>query len=98
MVKISSVLAKKIGNYYNINFNIISEEEWKYALNVELEHGSKYGKLTNITNDNIHLTAKIAMAHLIEAPDYYKRLYKMEKSMDKYWNNKYKPSIFLSTK
>jgi hypothetical protein len=94
MIKISRSDAKKIGKFYNINFNIIDEKEWHYGLNVELEHGTKFGKITNITNNNIHLTAKIAIAHLIESPDYYKRLKKMEDSMDKYWKYKQKPSIF----
>mgnify|MGYP003452422074 FL=1 len=69
--------------------------EWHYGLNVELEHGKKLGVITNITNDNLILTAKIAIAHLLEFPDYYKRLFKLEEKADKYWKNKTKKNIFL---
>ena len=94
-MKISKRTAMDIGKKYNINFNIVSDEDWHYALNVELEHGSMYGNVANITNDDIDLTARIAIAHLIESPDYYKRLHKMEEKMDKYWSSKQKPSIFI---
>lgn len=93
-MKISKRESINIGKKYNINFNIVDIEDWHYGLNVELEHGTMYGSITNVTNNNMDLTAKIAMAHLIESPDYYKRLYKMEEKMDKYWNNKQKPNIF----
>lgn len=33
----------------------------------------------NMTNNNILITGKIALAHLNEFPDYYKRLEKLEK-------------------
>jgi len=87
-MKISKQVAARLGKKYNINFNVVSFTEWHYGLNVELEHGTKLGSLTNITNNNVDLTAKIAIAHLIEAPDYYMRLYKMEKKMDQYWKGK----------
>lgn len=38
-------------------------------------------------------TGKIALAHLLEMPDYYKRLNKMEKEGNAYWKNKTKPEI-----
>jgi hypothetical protein len=66
------------------------------GLNVELEHGKKFGLITNITNDNLNITAKIVIAHLTEFPDYYKRLLKLENSADKYWSTKKKPDIFLA--
>lgn len=93
-MKISKQLANRIGKKYNINFNVIDEDEWHYGLNVELEHGPKLGTLTNITKNNIDLTARIAIAHLIEAPDYYRRLRKMEEQMDQYWSIRKKYSIF----
>jgi hypothetical protein len=33
---------------------------------------------TNVTNDDLKMTGKIAWAHLKEIPDYYTRLEKME--------------------
>ena len=53
----------------------------KKGLEVELEHGKKIAE-TNITNDDVYLTAKIAWAHLHEIPDYYTRLEKMEKEAE----------------
>lgn len=83
--------AKKYGKFLKINFNIVCPKAWHYGLNVELEHGKKLG-LTNVTNDDILLTAKIALAHLLEFPDYYERLYKMEKEARAYWIGR-KPHI-----
>jgi len=42
-----------------------------------LEHGSRDPE-TNVTGDDVIMTAKIARAHLNEFPDYYTRLAKME--------------------
>ena len=45
--------------------------------NVELEHGSRFPDLDVTGNDPI-VSAKIALAHLREIPDYYERLEHME--------------------
>jgi len=47
-------------------------EQFHMGMNVELEH-------RDITKGNLKLTAKIAIAHLKEVPDYYTRLKKVEK-------------------
>ena len=52
-------------------------EQFQMGLDVELEHGARDPQ-TNVTNDDIIMTAKIARAHLNEFPDYYTRLAKME--------------------
>ena len=91
---ISTREANKLAKEYNINTDVIRPKIWKYALNVELEHGHMLGDLTNLTNDDVHLTAKIVIAHLMEFPDYYKRLRSMEKKADKYWSQYKKPNIF----
>jgi len=46
-------------------------------MNVALEHGSR-DPLTDATGDDPLVTAKIALAHLREMPDYYTRLSRME--------------------
>lgn len=51
------------------------------GMNVELEHGARDAQ-TDVTGDDPTLTAKIAYAHLKELPDYYYRLYLMEKEAD----------------
>jgi hypothetical protein len=45
---------------------------------VELEHGT-VSPATDVTHDDELLTGKIALAHLNEIADYYKRLAAMEK-------------------
>ena len=52
-------------------------EQFRLGMNVELEHGL-HDALTNVTDDDPHITAKIALAHLNEFPDYYTRLAQME--------------------
>lgn len=86
--------AVKLAKKFNINLDIIGLDQWFYGLNVELEHGNKFGKITNLTNNNKNATSKIVIAHLLEDPFYYHRLNKMEKESNKYWKNKNKPYIF----
>lgn len=50
-------------------------------MNVELEHGTVGGDVTNVTNDHPGMTARIALAHLRELPDYYERLERMERDV-----------------
>jgi CBS domain-containing protein len=52
-------------------------EQLRIGMEVELEHGRR-DPLTNVTDDDPLLTAKIALAHLRELPDYYVRLAAME--------------------
>ena len=53
-----------------INFDKFSLEDFLDGLNVELEHG-RINPKTNVTNDNLITTSKIALAHLNEYPNYY---------------------------
>ncbi len=69
--------ALAIGQQAGIDFGIINVEQFRMGLSIELEHGS-HDPETNVTNDDIGITAKIAWAHLKEIPDYYTRLQKME--------------------
>lgn len=86
--------AKKIANQLGINLEVIPLHEWRYGMCVELEHGLVQ-KLTNVTNNDLMKTGKIALAHLMEFSDYYKRHYKMEKQAEKYWRKRKKPNIFI---
>ena len=63
-----------IANKLEIKFNNFSLEDFLTGLNIELEHGT-INPLTNVTNDNLELTAKIALAHLNEHSDYYNKNY-----------------------
>lgn len=51
---------------------------------VELEHGTRTPEL-NVTGDDAVATAKIAVAHLREFPDYYERLERMEAQGSAAW-------------
>jgi hypothetical protein len=63
-------IAQKLG----VTFNNFSFEDFLVGLNIELEHGT-VNPATNVTNDNLEMTAKIALAHLNEYNDYYNNDY-----------------------
>ncbi|HMT10350.1 MAG TPA: hypothetical protein PKA39_01855 [Ignavibacteria bacterium] len=75
--KFTSEEAKWTGDQLGIDWNKFDIEQFRMGLEVELEHGT-IDPVTNITNDDLTMTAKIALAHLKEIPDYYSRLRKME--------------------
>jgi len=54
-------------------------QEFAWGLDIELEHGTITPD-TNVTDDDPTKTAKIALAHLNEIPDYYTRLRALEKA------------------
>jgi len=53
------------------------DNEFYMGINVELEHGT-VDPATNVTDDDRVMTAKIALAHLNELPNYYTLLEEME--------------------
>jgi hypothetical protein len=59
-------------------------EQFRMGMDVELEHGTQ-GLETNVTDDDVTVTAKIARAHLNEFPDYYSRLAVMEAEAQAHW-------------
>ena len=78
-------IAKDIGiDFTKEKFDL---NQFTMGVNVELEHGTKFSK-TNVTNNDPILTGKIAYAHLLEFPDYYTRLKKLESEADAYWKTK----------
>jgi amino acid transporter len=52
-------------------------EQFRMGLQSELAHG-RADPDTNVTDDDLVTTGKIALAHLVEIPDYYTRLAAME--------------------
>lgn len=73
--------ARWAGDQLGMNWDIFDLEQFRMGLEVELEHGS-IDPVTNVTGDDLTVTAKIALAHLKEIPDYYTRLAKMEAEAD----------------
>ena len=66
--------ALRVANLLNIQFDKFSLEDFTTGLNIELEHGN-ITPVTNVTNNDLLLTAKIALAHLNEFPNYYNKDY-----------------------
>lgn len=82
--RISAGEAKKIGETLGINWAKIDPDQFRRGLEVEFEHGARDPE-TNVTNDDLVLTGKIAWAHLKEFPDYYTRLDRLEAEANAYW-------------
>ena len=77
MAHVSQKQAAALGMAFKIDYKVVPFSQWWYGLNVELEHG-KRNPLTNVTDDDLIDTTKIVLAHLLEAPNYYAELKKME--------------------
>jgi hypothetical protein len=76
--------ARKVGTTLGIDWSKVDLQQFRRGLEVELEHGVRDPE-TDVTNDDLTLTGKIAWAHLKEFPDYYSRLDKLEAEADAYW-------------
>jgi hypothetical protein len=82
--KITAGEAEQIGAMLGLDWDQIDVEQFRLGLEVEFEHGAKDPE-TNVTDDDVVLTGKIAWAHLKEFPDYYTRLARLEAEADTYW-------------
>ncbi|MBK5244825.1 MAG: hypothetical protein JJE18_07340 [Eubacteriaceae bacterium] len=85
---VTSEQAKEIGRMLAVNWSKFDLEQFRMGMDIELEHGT-IDSHTNVTDNDLLVTGKIALAHLNEFPDYYTRLAKMETEAEKYWENKY---------
>jgi uncharacterized protein DUF5661 len=81
--------ARRIGEEIGIDWASapFDVEQFRIGMNVELEHGL-HDPHTNVSDDNPHVTAKIALAHLNEFPDYYTRLERMEEEARRDWGQR----------
>lgn len=75
--------ARRIGKALGLSWKKFDLKQFHMGLNIELEHG-KRSAFTNVTDNDEIMTAKIALAHLSEFPDYYTRLDKLEKEAKAY--------------
>ncbi|TFH35308.1 MAG: hypothetical protein E4G99_07580 [Anaerolineales bacterium] len=75
--KITAGEARKIGPSLGLDWAQIDLEQFRRGLEVELEHSARDPE-TDVTNDDMVLTGKIAWAHLKEIRDYYTRLDQLE--------------------
>ena len=78
--KITNEVAKEIGGKLGINWSKFDVDQFCLGMNVELEHGL-IDPETNVTNNDLIMTGKIALAHLKEFPDYYDHLDEMEQKI-----------------
>jgi hypothetical protein len=78
--------ARRYGSEIGIDWEAspFDAEQLRMGMEVELEHGL-HDMLTNVSDDDPHVTAKIALAHLNEFPDYYTRLNAMEEQAKRDW-------------
>jgi uncharacterized protein DUF5661 len=81
--------ARRIGLQLGVDWaaSPFDAEQLRRGMGVELEHGRR-DPSTNVTDDDAVMTAKIALAHLNEFPDYYTRLERMEKDAESYWHDR----------
>ena len=79
--EITPEIADETGTKLGINWESspFDVEQFKNGMIVELEHGLVDAQ-TNVMNDDLEMTGKIALAHLKERADYYKKLDAMEKT------------------
>lgn len=68
---VSNEEAIQLGHQLKVDFDQVDLEQFRKGIEVEREHA-------DVTTDPLE-TAKIALVHLQELPDYYSRLSKMEK-------------------
>ena len=61
-----------------LNFKEFTIVDLLNGMNIESEHGT-INPYTNVTDDDIIKTAKIALAHLNEFPNYYNETYGVKK-------------------
>ncbi len=57
-------------NILGIKFDKFTPQEFLAGINIESEHGT-INPITNVTDNDLIKTSKIALAHLNEFPNYY---------------------------
>jgi Protein of unknown function (DUF5661) len=76
--------ARNVGDAIGVNWERFDLEQFRAGMDVEYEHGS-HDPQTDVTGDDPIITAKIALAHMKEFPDYYERLERMEEEAKRDW-------------
>jgi Protein of unknown function (DUF5661) len=81
--------ARRVGEEIGIDWSTapFDVQQFRIGMNVELEHGL-HDLTTNVTDDDPHVTAKIALAHLNEFSDYDTRLERMEEGAKQDWHQR----------
>jgi hypothetical protein len=81
--------AKAIGDELGVNWDDVDLGEFAQGIKEEMEHGNLYSEhhagATVVHDDSLETAAKIALAHLVELPNYYTMLEEMEEKGDEFW-------------
>ena len=87
--KVTIEEARRVAVVLRVDFAAVEfdAEELRHGMQMELQHG-RADPDTNVTDDDLVATAKIALAHLNEIPDYYTRLEAMETAARREWAQK----------
>ena len=78
----------KTAQVLGVTFDKFTIDDLITGINIELEHGT-INYITNVTNDDLVLTMKIALAHLNEFPNYYNKEYGLPAFENSLKNNIY---------
>ena len=78
--------ARRIGDELNVNWAVVDVAGFRDAINAE---GTEH---SDVVKEDATLAARIVIAHLREAPDYYELLAKLEAESNSVWENCEKPS------
>ena len=93
-MKFSKKICVQMAERLGVNLDVVGVDQWCRGMNVELEHGRR-NEFTNVTNNDPFVTAHIALAHLLEFPNYYDGLQAMETVLDEQWKGKKKPNVLF---
>jgi hypothetical protein len=94
MPKLTNKQVSDVAKKLKVDLNVVTVDMLKQGIKVEMEHGT-VDKKTNITDDDLIMTAKIALAHYKEGLKYYDLLERLEKKLEKIAERKGLPTIFL---
>lgn len=76
---------KEVGDKIGVDWTKFDLGEFRQGIKEEMEHGTLYGEATRVHQDSYEVAGRIALAHLVEMPDYYQRLEEMEEAAEKEW-------------
>ena len=76
--------ARRVGDLIGVDWDRFDVEQFRAGMDVEFEHGS-HDPQTDVTHDDPIVTGKIAFAHMMEFPDYYERLERLEEQAKLDW-------------
>jgi hypothetical protein len=78
---------RQVGDAIGADWTRFDLEQFRAGMDIEFEHGS-HDPQTDVTGDDPIATAKIALAHMKEFPDYHERLERMERQAEHEWAEK----------